>query len=175
MSLLFLNLVLFVIILFLLIILSWVWPPDSPWAPWWRTSKEKARAVCRLAKINKNDIVYELGCGEGNTLIVAATEFGAQGVGIEIDPLRAFLSTLILYRNKVNDRVVIKRKNFFVEDISRATVIFVYLVPKTLNRLVPKFKKELKKGTRIVSYRYEVPLPLKRFDKKNNLRLYIIS
>ena len=174
MFLLLLNLVLFFIIIFLLVILSWIWPPDSPWTPWWRTSKEKARAICKLAKVSSKDIVYELGSGEGNTLIVAAKEFGAKGVGIEIDPLRFFLSTLLLYRNKVTDKVKIKRKNFFDEDLSKATVVFVYLVPKALNRLLPKFKKELKKGARIVSLNYEIDLPLVAHDKKNNLRLYVV-
>lgn len=175
MGLILINIILLAVIIFLLIILSWVWPPDSPWAPWWRTSKEKARAVCRLAKISNNDIVYELGCGEGNTLIVSALEFGAKGVGIEIDPLRYWLAKIRAKMNGVSDKILFKRKNFFNEDLSKATVIFVYLVPKALNKLLPKFKKELKKGTRIVSYRYEIPLPLKQYDKKNNLRLYKIT
>ena len=70
------------------------------------------------------------------------------------------------------DRVTVKRKNFFDVDISQATVIFVYLVPKALGRLLPKFKNELKKGTRIISYRYEINLSLKKYDKENNIRLY---
>lgn len=163
-----------VIILFLVIVLSMVWPPDSPWAPWWRTNKKVARAMCRLARVKKGDIVYDLGSGEGTSLIFAAKEFKAQGVGIEIDPLRYFLSTLMIRIIRVHKKIHIKRKNFFQEDISKATVVFVYLVPKTLNRLLPKFKKELKKGTRIVSYRYKINLPLKKYDKKNNLRLYVV-
>lgn len=156
----------------MLIILSWIWPPDSPWAPWWKTSKEVARAQCRLAKMCENDIVYDLGSGDGAALIVAAKEFSAQGVGIEIDPLRVFISTLMIRIIKASDKITIKRKNFFDEDISKATVVFVYLVPKALQRLLPKFKKELKKGTRIVSYRYKIDLSLVREDKKYQLRLY---
>lgn len=151
-----------------------IWPPDSPWAPWWRTNKKVARAMCRLAKIEKDDIVYDLGSGDGTALIVAAKEFGAKGVGIEIDPLRAFIATLMIYINKVSQKITIKRRNFFDVDISEASVVFVYLVPKALNRLLPKFKKELKKGTRIVSYRYEISLPLKKYDKENEIRLYVL-
>ena len=151
-----------------------IWPPDSPWAPWWRTNKKVARAMCRLAKIGKDDIVYDLGSGDGTALIVAAKEFGAKGVGIEIDPLRAFIATLMIYINKVSQKITIKRRNFFDVDISEASVVFVYLVPKALNRLLPKFKKELKKGTRIVSYRYEISLPLKKYDKENEIRLYVL-
>lgn len=152
-----------------------VWPPDSPWAPWWRTSKKVARAVCKLAKVGKNDIVYELGSGDATAIITASKEFDSKGVGIEIDPLRFFISSMLLHSSGVQHKVQIKRKNFFDEDLSPATVIFVYLVPKALARLLPKFKKELKNGTRIVSYKYEINLPLEKYDKKNNLRLYTIK
>ena len=169
-----LNLILLSIIFLLLILLSWVWPPDSPWAPWWRTSDAKIRECFRLAKVTKKDIVYDLGCGDGRTLIIAAKEFGAKGVGIEIDPLRYLFSSMLLHSAGVQEKVKIKRKNFFDVDISDATVVFVYLVPKALNRLLPKFKKELKPGTRIVSYRYEMNLPLKKYDKENDIKLYVV-
>lgn len=150
-----------------------VWPPDSPWAPWWRTSKKTARAMCKLANINKSDVVYDLGSGEGVALLVAEKEFNATGVGIEIDPLRYFYSKIFLKLNN-STRVKIIKGNIFNESLSNATVVFIYLVPKTIEKLIPKFKKELKKGTRIVSYVYEVGLPIKKFDQKNQLRLYII-
>ncbi len=130
--------------------------------------------MCKLARVGKNDIVYDLGSGDGTALIIAAKEFGARGVGIEIDPLRFFISSILLHSNRLWNKVQIKRKNFHDVHIADATVIFVYLVPKALNRLLPKFKKELKKGTRIVSYRYEINLPLKEHDKENDIRLYIV-
>lgn len=168
------NLLLLGVIVVLLIILSWLWPPDSPWAPWWATKNKQIREALKLAEVTKDDIVYDLGCGDGRVLIIAAKEFGARGIGIEIDPLRFFISSILLRSSGVWDKVQIRRKNFFDEDLSSASVVFVYLVPKALNRLLPKFKKELKKGTRIVSYRYEAPLSIKKFDKEHNLRLYVI-
>lgn len=163
-----------VIILVLFFLLSMVWPPDSPWAPWWRTSKKTARAICKLADVKKGDIVYDLGSGEGTALLIAAKEFGATGVGVEIDLSRVIFAKLNLKRSGLSNIITIKRGNLFNEDISKASVIFVYLVPKTLERLLPKFKKELKKGTRVVSFRYEMDLPLKKYNKENNIRLYII-
>lgn len=174
MDLIILDLFLMLAIVFLLIVLSMIWPPDSPWAPWWRTNKKTARAICRLAKVGKDDFIYDLGCGDGTALITAAKEFGAKGVGIEIDPVRYFIAKNRVRVNKLNSSIEIKKKNFFDVDISKATVIIVYLVPKALGRLLPKFKKELKKGTRIVSYRYEMNLPLKKFDKENKIRLYVL-
>jgi cyclopropane fatty-acyl-phospholipid synthase-like methyltransferase len=151
-----------------------VWPPDSPWAPWWRTSYKTARAICKLAKIKKGDLIYDLGSGDGAALITAAKEFGANGVGIEIDPLRYWISKILIKRNGLSNRIKVIRGNFFQREIKNADVIFVYLVPKALEKLLPKFKKELKKGTRIVSFVYEINLPLRSYDKKNKIRLYVI-
>lgn len=167
-----LYLVLIFAILFLLFILSWVWPPDSPWAPWWRTNKKTALAICKLAAVKDGDIVYDLGCGDGEVLITTAEKFDIKGVGIEIDPLRFIFASLRVKFGKVSNKVKIKRANFWGEDISEASIIIVYLVPATLKKLLDKFKK-LKKGTKIVSYRYEIPQmkPVKK-DNVNKLYLY---
>lgn len=170
-----LNLLLFGVILFLLLCLSMVWPPDSPWAPWWRTTSKIARSMCRLAKVTEGDVVYDMGSGDGTALMVATGEFGAKGVGIEIDPLRAYLSSGRIQVRQLQNRITIKRKNFFTVDISPATVVFVYLVPKALLRLKVKFLKELNPGTRVVSYRYPIPyLPLVKEDAIHQIYLYKI-
>lgn len=162
------------IVLILLIPLSWIWPPNSPWAPWWRTKKNVARAAFKMVNLKNGDIVYELGSGEATALIVAVKEFGAKGVGIEIDPIRFYLSKFTVWRKGLGSEIKLIRGDIFKEDLSQATVIYAYLVPKTLNRLIPQFKKELKKGTLIISYKYEMNLSVKREDKKNGLRLYEI-
>ena len=169
-----LYILLIAVILFLLFLLSMIWPPDSPWAPWWRTNSKTAKAICRLAKINKKDIVYDLGCGDGEVLMQSA-KLGASGVGIEIDLSRAFIAKLRVLKNNFQNKIYIKRINFFDVDISKASVVIVYLVPKTLDKLLPKFKKELKPGVRVVSYKYEITLPLIAYDKRNDIRVYRIS
>lgn len=168
------NFGILLIVIVLLIFLSWIWPPNSPWAPWWRTKKNTARAAFKLANLSKTDVVYELGSGEATALMVGAREFGARGIGIEIEPFRFLLSKFSVWRNGMEEKIKLKRGDIFAEDLSEASVIYVYLVPKTLNRLIPKFKKELKKGTKIISYKYSMDLPLKKEDKINNLRLYIV-
>lgn len=169
------NTALLLIIIFLLILISWVWPPDSPWAPWWRTNKKTARAACKLAGISSKDIVYELGSGEGTFLSIAAKEFGANGVGIEIDPSRFIVSTLMIRIIRVQDKVKIIKKNFYDVNISNASVVFVYLVPRVLEKLKPKLLKELKPGTLLVSFRYKINLPLLSYDKANDIYLYKIK
>ena len=169
-----LELILLLIIIFFLFVLSMVWPPNSPWAPWWRTNRKTARAICRLAEIYEKDIVYDLGCGDGTFIITAAKEFGAKAIGIEIEPSRFLISKIRIIFNGLSSKVIVKRENFFNTNLSDATVVVVYLIPKTLEKLLPKFQKELKKGAKIVSYKYPINLKIKKEDSKNNLYLYII-
>lgn len=170
-----LAVVLFVVILVILFfLLSMLWPPDSPWSPWWRTTPQRARIECRLASVKKGDVIYDLGSGEGTALIIAAKEFGATGVGIEIDPFRAFYSKIIVFLSGVSHKVAIRRDNFWNQDISDATVVFMYLIPKTLIKLRPKFLKELRPGTRIVTFVYKMDLPLIAKDEKAELYVYEI-
>ncbi|HEX8932426.1 MAG TPA: 50S ribosomal protein L11 methyltransferase [Patescibacteria group bacterium] len=164
----------FITLLILFFLLSMVWPPDSPWSPWWRTNQKIARIQCRLAKINKNDVVYDLGCGDGTALITAAKEFGAKGVGVEIDPLRFWIAKLRFIFNGLTKKLKVVRTNFFTVDVSSASVVIMYLIPKTLNRLKPKLLKELKPGTRIVTFVYQLELPLLARDEKNEVYVYQI-
>lgn len=173
MSILILVLILLVIVI-LVFLLSMVWPPDSPWSPWWRTSPKIARIQCKLAKVKKGDVVYDLGSGEGTALMIAAKEFGATGVGVEIDPFRVFTSRLSILLQKLSDKLRIERKNFFEVDVSDATVVIMYLIPKTLARLRPKLLKELKPGTRIVTFVYRIDLPMVAKDEKNEVYVYEI-
>ncbi len=166
-------LLIFTIVL-LLFLLSMIWPPDSPWSPWWRTSQRIALLQCELAKVKKDDVIYDLGSGEGTALIIAARTKGARGVGVEIDPLRMFVSKVLIKLNGVSHKIKIVRKNFFDVDVSDATVIYAYLIPKTLARLKSKFLKELKPGTRVVTFVYKIDLPLVTEDIENEIYVYQI-
>jgi predicted RNA methylase len=151
-----------------------LWPPDSPWSPWWRTDHKLAVIQCKLAKIKKTDVIYDLGCGDGTLLITAATEYGARGVGIEIDPSRVFIAQCRVWLKKLQGKLVIQRKDFFQVNISEATVVVMYLIPKTLARLKPKLLKELKPGTRVVTFVYKIDLPLIAQDEKSEVYVYEI-
>ncbi|MEK7571183.1 MAG: 50S ribosomal protein L11 methyltransferase [Patescibacteria group bacterium] len=157
----------------LFFLLSMVWPPDSPWSPWWRTSGKIAKMQCKLAKVTKNDVVYDLGCGDGTALLTAAN-LGAQGVGIEIDPLRYWVAKIRFLASKNSRKLKVYRKNFFAVDVSEATVVIMYLIPKALNQLKPKLLKELKPGTRVVTFVYKIDLPLIASDEKNEVYVYQI-
>lgn len=177
----FITIGLLIFVAFLLIILSWTWPPDSPWSPWWRTSSKKAEAAARLLDINSNDVVYELGSGDATFLVTITRKFGIRGVGIEIDPIRHLTAWLNIKKNRVGNKIKLIRGNFFDKDLSSATVVFAYLVPRVLEKLKPKLFAELKKGTRIISYKYKFkldgqePMKLVSEDGENEMYLYKIT
>ncbi len=159
-------------VVFLLVILTFVWPPDSPWSPWWRTSKKVARSACNLSKLTHKDIVYELGSGDGEFILMAGTNFKVKkAIGIEIDYTRYWVSKL---RAQISHskNVQFIRRDFKKVKMNDATVVYFYLVPAVIKRIMPKLKRELKPGTKIMSYRYEVPLKL--LAKKDDVRLYEI-
>ncbi len=170
-----LNLSIFLLLILLLFLYSMVWPPDSPWSPWWRTSKKIAVVMCKLAKIKKSDVIYDLGCGDGVALVTAAKDYGAKGVGVEIDVFRVLIARLRVFLTHVSGSVTIDQKNFFDVDVSSSTVVFMYLIPKTLKRLKPKLLNELKPGSRVVTFVYRLDyLPLIASDLKNEVYVYEI-
>jgi SAM-dependent methyltransferase len=111
-------------------------------------------AMLKLAEVTADDVVYDLGSGDGRILIRAAQKYGARGVGIELDPQLVELSRQIAVDGEVADRVTFLEADFFNIDLSSATVVTLFLSESINTRLEPKFKKELKPGTRIVSQRF---------------------
>lgn len=170
------NAGLLVFTVFLLIILWCVFPPDSPWTPWWRTNSKKSVMAGKLAKIESSDLVYELGCGDANFLVAVCRKFKCRGYGIEYDLLRTLIGKLNVAKNGLSKKIILKRGNFYDYKLNDATVVFVYLVPRVLEKLKPQFKKQLKKGTRIISYRYQFKKDNKikfiKEDKKAEMYLY---
>ena len=122
--------------------------PDVRFEP---ADLESVSAMLKLADVKKSDIVYDLGCGDGRIVIVAAREFGAKGVGIDIDPKRIAESTENARMMGVSNRVTFRNEDLFESDIKEATVVTLYLWPSVNMKLRPKLWKDLKPGTRVVS------------------------
>lgn len=176
------NICLFVLALICLLLISGVWPPDSPWSPWWTTSKAVARIMFKVAKLKRGQIIYDLGSGTGDALIVAAKEYHAKGVGVEIDPLRYLISKYKARREGVGGEITFINDNFFHVSVSDADVVLLYLVPKALARLSPKLDSELKSGAMIICYRYPMSVGLfkgklsqRAMDKENKIYVYQIN
>ena len=128
--------------------------PDVSFIP---TPRKVVREMLKLANVQPSDVVYDLGCGDGRVVITAAKEFGAGGVGIDIDSDRIRQSGRNARKAGVAHRVSFRTEDLFQADISEATVVALYLL-QTLNyRLRPKLLRELEPGTRIVSYTFDIP------------------
>src|SRR3989338_7603783 len=118
----FLLIDLFLIIL-LLISLSIIWPPGAPWVP---APREKIDKMLKMLKVKPNEVVYDLGSGDGRILIWAAKKFGAKGVGVEIDPLRVFYSRILIKIKGLSSKIKIIRQNILETDVSEADVVTLF-------------------------------------------------
>jgi ubiquinone/menaquinone biosynthesis C-methylase UbiE len=126
---------------------------DAPFVP---SMVEIAEGMLKLAKVTKDDVVYDLGCGDGRIVIMAAKKFGARGVGVDIDRERIRESNRNARKAGVAGRVRFIRQDLFETNISKATVVTLYLKPEVNLRLRPKLLRELKPGTRVVSNSFDM-------------------
>ncbi len=122
--------------------------PDVPYVP---TTPEAVQAMLKLAWAGKGDVVYDLGCGDGRIVIAAARDFGARGVGIDIDPKRIAEARENARKAGVEDRVRFVEGDLFEADIHEATVVTLFLLNSVNDKLRPKLVRDLKPGTRIIS------------------------
>jgi SAM-dependent methyltransferase len=123
--------------------------PDVEFVP---TPQAVVDAMLDLARVTADDVVYDLGSGDGRVVITAARRYGARGVGVEIDPALVERATASAAAAGVSDRVRFLQGNIFDADISDATVVTLYLLQSLNEKLRPKLVRELKPGTRIVSH-----------------------
>ena len=127
--------------------------PDVPYVP---TKEEVVNKMLQMAKVGPNDVVYDLGSGDGRIVIAAAQKYGAKGMGVDIDPQRIREANENAKAANVSDKVTFKQGDLFQADISKATVVTLYLLPSINMKLRPKLLSELRPGTRIVSHNYDL-------------------
>lgn len=126
---------------------------DVPYVP---TPEKVVERMLALADIKKDDVVYDLGCGDGRIVITAAKKYGVRGVGIDIDPQRIAESKENAKKAGVTDRVKFFQRDLFKTEIKDASVMMLYLLPEINLRLRPKLFAELKPGARIVSHSFDM-------------------
>lgn len=123
-------------------------------APYVPTPQDVVDRMLRLANVTKNDIVYDLGCGDGRIVISAAQQFGARGVGVDIDPVRIAESNANAERAGVTHLVSFKLQDAMTTDVSEATVVTLYLLSSSNLKLRPILTKQLRPGARIVAHAF---------------------
>ncbi len=126
--------------------------PDILFVP---TPQEVVDKMLELAKVKREDIVYDLGCGDGRIVVTAAKRYGCRGKGYDIDPQRVIESMANVRKNGVENLVHIEQKDIFTLDLSEASVITLYLLSSLNVKLLPQLEK-LKPGVRIVSHDFDM-------------------
>jgi len=120
------------------------------------TPHKVVKEMLKLAEVNKDDVVVDLGSGDGRIVIAAARDFGARGVGVELDKELVAESVKNAKESGVAARVKFLEEDFFAVDLRDATVVTLYLLPDLNARLLPKFMREMKPGSKIVSHMWEM-------------------
>jgi len=155
---------------------------DVPYVP---TTEAAVKAMLKLAEVKRTDVVYDLGCGDGRIVIAAAKEYGAHGVGIDINPERIQEAKENAAKAGVENLVRFEENDLFDADIREATVVTLFLLNSVNVRLRPKLLKDLKPGTRVVSNTFgmgdwkpdkelRVGDPVEEFSLSHKLFLWII-
>jgi hypothetical protein len=126
-------------------------------APFVATPRAVVDRMLEMAVAGPDDIVYDIGCGDGRIVITAAERFGARGVGIDIDPERIRESRQNAAKAMVEHLVTFLLEDATRTDISKATIVTLYLLPESNGLLRPKLEKELRPGTLVISHNYTIP------------------
>ena len=155
-------------------------PPVKPEVPWVATDLVLVNAMLDAAGVGPNDVVYDLGCGDGR-IVINAAQRGARGVGVDIDPDLIRQAQRLAERAGVADRVTFAVQDLFQTDFSPATVVALYLSPDLNMRLRPKLLRDLRPGSRIVSHDFDMgdwrpdrTLEVRDFSRPHKLFLWTV-
>lgn len=127
-------------------------PPDSPYIPSHPTIVKK---MVEMAELTEDDVVFDLGCGDGRIMIAAAKQSGCRAVGFDIDPELVRLARENAKANGVEHLVTVEQRDVLTVDLSQATVVMIYLLPWIMEELIPQFD-EMRPGSRIVAHDFRI-------------------
>jgi hypothetical protein len=146
-----LNLLLFIIGLLWILVPALYGLPSRP------TKPDRIRKALKLVGLKQNEILYDLGAGDGRVLLIAAKEFDAKAVGIEIGPVQCALIWLRMTAGGLSDKIKIQWGNFFKTNLSEADVVYIYATSTEVTKLAPYLEKQMKPGSRVVSISADFP------------------
>ena len=146
----------FFIILFIIGLL-WVIVPAMYGLPSRPTHPDRIRKALQMADLKADELLYDLGSGDGRVLVIAAREFGAKALGIEIGPVQRVVSRLVAKNNGVSDRVRIEAGDFYKSDVRNADVAFLYATSTEVAKLASHLEAQMKPGARVVSISADFP------------------
>lgn len=112
--------------------------------------------ILATARLSSNDVVYDLGCGDGRLVVEAAKQYGTRGIGVDIDPIRVADARANAERAGVSALTTFVEADLFEISVTPATVVMLYLIPSLNRRLRPKLLHELTPGARVVSHGFDM-------------------
>jgi ribosomal protein L11 methylase PrmA len=141
--------------------------------PFVPTPQEVVEKMLEMAQVGKNDIVYDLGSGDGRIVITAAKKYGARAVGFEVDPNLIQQSRDTIRKEGLQSHVEIRNQDATTADLSPATVVTLYLLPSSNLKLRPTLWKQMKPGSRVVSHDFDMgdwkPLRVEKMNDNSGL------
>lgn len=146
-----LSLALFVLTLLWILVPALYGLPSKP------TKPDRIRKALKLVNLKPDEVLYDLGAGDGRVLLIAAEEFGSKAVGLEVGPVQVALVWLRILLGGLSDRVQVRLANYYHADLSRADVVFIYATLQELMKLAPHLEKQMRAGTRLVSIAADFP------------------
>ena len=167
--------VFFLLLSLLLITLGWIWylVPAFYGLPSVHTRADRIRRALQMADLQPDEILYDLGAGDGRVLVVAAKEFAAKAVGIDVGPLQCAAAWVNARLNRVAHRVRVKWGDFFKADLREADVVFAYATSSQAGRLEYQLEAQLRPGARVVTVSFDMPhWEPAGFDKNQLIFLY---
>lgn len=167
--------IILIIILTVIVSISIIWPLiiGAAWSP---SSRKVVDKILEMAELNNQDILYDLGSGDGRIVAQASRKYHVKALGVEADPLRVIWSRIILRIMGLQHNSKIIWGDIFKQDLSYATVVTVFLWQRTNEKLKAKLLRELKPGTRVISYIWTFSgWKPQAVDKKDRIYLYIIG
>ena len=145
-------------------------------AGYYPTSRKEIDAIARLLELHENSEFYDLGSGYGRMIFAMSEKFGANSIGVEVDPVKCWWTRREIRRKHLEEKVRLLQANFLTVDLSGADAIFVFLTRETkiMEKLFSKISEECKPGTKVVSFEH----PFKKWNpvkKEGRLRLYVLD
>lgn len=145
--------------LFSVVILSALWmavpaffgPPSVP------TRVNRIRKALQLSDLQPGETIYDLGAGDGRVLLIAASEFNARAVGVEVGPVQCMLIALRALASGNGDDIHVRWGNYFKADLKDADVVFIYATSRQMGKLAGHLKGQMKPGSRLVSVSADLP------------------
>ncbi|MDQ3007464.1 MAG: class I SAM-dependent methyltransferase [Chloroflexota bacterium] len=160
-------------ILIFCIALLWILIPALYGLPSVPTRPDRIRKALKLVNLRPDEVLYDLGAGDGRVLIIAAREFGALPTGIEVGPVQCALIWLRVVASGLGDKIQIQWKNFFRADLQAADVVYVYATSQEVLKLAPFLQKQMKAGSRLVSISADFPeWEPSTFDERDLIFVY---